>query len=82
MHDDSSTIAGLRRVLSHGIEKWSDKNHTCKGFDGALYALRLSPELVQNLYSNFITAIVDNLGDGFNSSFNKHSTTSFYFHFS
>lgn len=63
MDDDTTTIDSLRRVCKHLIVKWSDKNHACKNFKKALYALKLDSNLIDYLYKLFVAAIDCNKGD-------------------
>ena len=40
MDDDCTTLARVRKDLSHPVEKWSDQNHTVKHIGNSLYLLQ------------------------------------------
>ncbi|KAL5012907.1 hypothetical protein ScPMuIL_011458 [Solemya velum] len=68
MDDDTTTMARLRKDLSHSIVKWSDINHTAKHLTNSLYSLQkkhrvLTTPTIQYLKKCFNYALAQNKGD-------------------
>ncbi|XP_058802154.1 uncharacterized protein LOC131670510 [Phymastichus coffea] len=59
MDNDSSTIALLRKVCTHDIELWADKNHTVKSLSNALHRLSVAAGLVDYFTENFSGVIAE-----------------------
>ena len=67
MDDDCATMAKLRSVLDHPVEKWSDLNHTSKHLTNALYLLQkkhkpLTTRVIKYFQKCFSYAIAQNQG--------------------
>lgn len=61
--DDSSTVACVRRVAAHEIEKWSDFNHTLKSLVTASYSMKLSQKLIEYFSRCFSNAVKQTKGN-------------------
>ena len=62
--DDSSTIAAVRRLSRHEIQKWSDYNHIHKSLTSALYTIKLPSKLIEYFLYCFAHALLKMLTNG------------------
>ena len=62
-HDDSSSIAALRRLSPYTIIKWSDFNHVSKNFNSKLYEMKLNTSLRDYFSKVFTISVEKNQGD-------------------
>ncbi|XP_034246124.1 uncharacterized protein LOC117648066 [Thrips palmi] len=61
--DDSCSIQSVRRESEVHVEKWSDLNHTRKGFSTALFNMKVSEKVRVYLTRSFSFAIMQNKGN-------------------